>query len=507
MRSQAFSLLAMLFTASLTMSLAQAAPVSSAPPAPLMAIVTEDQTRLRASPRDGAQQQAVLSFGEVVEVRGERMDYVQVYDHKRERAGYVRAVQIRRTRFAPEESAELLAVVRFVRDQPGAEALGIGYVAAYLKAATGAEINSEAGAEAFDALGGFAERLARRASSGTTSSKVANATVAAHLELAASYGVGFTSVEQDERMLVCYDGDAFLRVLAVSTHPERRARAALALTRDDCIRTTLIVTERAKIDEWRAELLSRIDTAAAALPAYLKNRVQMRRAGILAGTAYQRVREDKLSAAAVLSQAAISALGNVTKSELTDDDFSGYNDAAMRVNASRWAAEPALIASVKTGVRIVTEAGQAGETCVLLMADANPAKTPLARRCTYGIVWANSASLNREGNALALAVQPMAAWREVWVFRKSAEGWSITALPPASTTPETGYAEFAGWVPGGKQMLIAREARGEGKYKRSFEIIKLDGLTTERQAGDAASLGAFQRWQDARWLQASVSVR
>lgn len=62
-------------------------------------------------------------------------------------------------------------------------------------------------------------------------------------------------------------------------------------------------------------------------------------------------------------------------------------------------------------------------------------------------------------------------------------------------------------MPGGKQILIAREARGEGKYKRSFEVIKLDGLTTERQAGDAASLGTFQRWQDARWLQASVSVR
>ena len=35
-----------------------------------------------------------------------------------------------------------------------------------------------------------------------------------------------------------------------------------------------------------------------------------------------------------------------------------------------------------------------------------------------------------------------------------------------------------------KQMLAAREARGEGKYKRVFEVIHLDGLATEREVAE-----------------------
>ena len=130
-----------------------------------------------------------------------------------------------------------------------------------------------------------------------------------------------------------------------------------------------------------------------------------------------------------------------------------------------------------------------------------------ARRCTYGIVWSASATVNPEGTALVLAVQPMEAWRELWIFRKGAEGWSIGVLPPATTAPELGYAGFAGWVPGGAQLLVAREARGEGKYKRSFEVVRLDGFATERQSSDSSILGPFNRWQDAAWVKQSVSVR
>ena len=40
----------------------------------------------------------------------------------------------------------------------------------------------------------------------------------------------------------------------------------------------------------------------------------------------------------------------------------------------------------------------------------------------------------------------------------------------ATVAPELGYVEFAGWVPGGRQMLIAREARGPKGLKHHFEV-------------------------------------
>jgi hypothetical protein len=88
------------------------------------AIVIQDETSLRAAPRDSAQQQAVLWKGEALEVRGERLDYLQVWDYKRERGGFVHASQVRRTNLAPAEAPELMSVVRFVRDTAGNEALG-----------------------------------------------------------------------------------------------------------------------------------------------------------------------------------------------------------------------------------------------------------------------------------------------------------------------------------------------------------------------------------------------
>ena len=334
--------------------------------------------------------------------------------------------------------------------------------------------------------------------------KPAQATLAAHLEVATRYGVGFKSYEREGRMQVCYDGEAFRRVLAMESTPPQRARAALALTRPECVDPQLRPLERSQVDQWRADALDRVD--AVALPAYLKNRVQMRRAEIFSALAYQRARQGQPADAA--AQRAMAELGGVNKAELTDTDQPAYNDAAMRTNASRWAALPAPAASASRQPAIVTAPGQPGETCVLLVDAKHDAANPLAKRCTWSLVWTQSATLNREGNALALAVQPMEAWRELWLFRKAADGgWRIDVLPPATTGPEVGYAEFAGWVPGGKQVLVAREARGDGKYKRSFELVRLDSLATERQSSDPTALGAFQRWQDPAWKRATVSLR
>jgi hypothetical protein len=179
----------------------------------------------------------------------------------------------------------------------------------------------------------------------------------------------------------------------------------------------------------------------------------------------------------------------------------------MRVNAARWAVSPPVPATRRRNVYLAAEPREPGETCVALRDDRTDSNAVLARRCTYGLVWTGSATTNREASALAVAVQPADGWLELWIFRKAAKGWTISVLPPAPITPELGYAELAGWVPGGSEMLVAREARGDGKYRRSFEVVRLDTLTVARQAGDPSVLGPFQRWQDPAWKAGTLSVR
>ena len=74
--------------------------ITAAAAASLIAIVTQDQAALRAAPRDSAQQQVLMWQGDSVEIRGERLDYLQVYDHRRERAGFIKASQVRLVRIA-----------------------------------------------------------------------------------------------------------------------------------------------------------------------------------------------------------------------------------------------------------------------------------------------------------------------------------------------------------------------------------------------------------------------
>jgi hypothetical protein len=490
--------------AMLACSLCMAAPVFEPGTAQSQdaAIVIVDQASLRAAPRDSAQQQAQLRQGELLEVRGERLDYLQVWDHQRERGGFIRASSLRRLTMTAAEAPDLLAIVRFVRDMPGAEAMGIAFAAAYLKVAPAETLKGAEGVEALDALGTMADRLAYRVSSGSELSRSAQATLAAHLDVASHYGIVFRSEEQGGRMQVCYDGDAFRRVLSMGPRPEQQARAVLGLTRGECIPAPPQPAQRLAADEWRGDVLEHVD--AASLPKYMANRVHMRRAQVWAALAYERARAG--GAASEAAKRALAELMSVSKTDLPDTDQATYNDTAMRVGASRWAVEP--MPRIAGQPSVVTQPGAPGETCVLLVDMKNDESHPLARRCTYALVWPQSATLNRERNALALAVQPLQAWRELWVFRKRGSAWEIEVLPPANVDPRLGYAEFAGWVPGGRQMLIAREARaGNGKWSHSFEIVSLDSMTSTRQSSDAAQLGSFRRWQDPQWKRMTVALR
>ncbi len=473
-----------------------------------IAIVTQDQSALRSAPRDSAPQQVALAQGDNLEIRGQKGDYLQVYDHRHERAGYVRATQVRSQSLKPESAPELLSVVRFLRDTPGSESLGIAYAAAYLRAAPAQAIQGEV----FDALGAMSERLARRASA--RQGKPGGDTLAAHLEVAASYGVEMQSFEREGQVQLCYNGDAHRRVLALPATDSQKALAALALTKHECVPANLNPVERFAQDNWRADILDRVEMRD--VPDVIKNRLHLRKAGVWASLAYQRARRTEFQPVAVQAAAAraLDELASINKAELTDSDAPLYSEAAIRVGASRWAAQPVAVAASTSTTAPATNTlavrmsnGEPGQTCVHLVDAKHDVKNALLTRCTYAVVWAASARVNAQGTALSLAVQPMESWREMWVFQRGAEGWDVQVLPPALDNPGLGYVEFAGWVPGNAQMLVAREARVDGRYKTSFEVLRSSTLDVERQADQPKNLSTFYRWQDAVWKGQTVSLR
>jgi hypothetical protein len=467
-----------------------------------LAIVAQDPVALRSAPSRTAQQVSQLWAGETLEVRRERLDYYQVYDYRRERGGYVHASSVRLIEPDAAHAPELLATVRFLRDAAGSEALGIAYAAAYLKAAAAEDI----GAEAFIALGTMADRLAARASA--RRGKASDAKLAAQLETVRAYGVGFESFARDGHMQLCYDGDAFARVLRLPATKLQRAEAALGLSRPECLDPDRSPVENNAVQAWQSKMLEGLDLRE--LPLLVRNRVHMRRAGLWAALAFADTREGRPGLEA--GARALDALASVSPGDLTESDRAAYAEAAVRVGASRWAAEPSGATASSPSLQILTEPGASpGETCVSLVneapAPAKPRKPPLARRCTYGTVWTASATPNQQGTALTLAVQTLPAWRELWVFRQVKDGWVANVLPPAAEGPDVGYAEFAGWVPNKPRLLVAREARVGGQWQRSFELVRLDTLATVSKASEPEHLSTFYRWQSPAWKQLTVSLR
>jgi hypothetical protein len=291
-----------------------------------------------------------------------------------------------------------------------------------------------------------------------------------------------------------------------------QVQAALGLSKPECQDPTLSASQRIAVLETQLQQLNQLSSAEEnALPTYWRNRLLMRRAGVAASLSFQLARTQNITNTAnpkitTLAQQSVHDLTRINKNEVAESDLGNYNDAIMRGNAMRWAAEPVSGKSTQS-LQLQTRPGQAGETCLSLVDTQSAAKAALLERCTYGLVWANSFTINREKTAAALAVQPLEAWREIWVFRKTTTGWTVQTLPPSLSNPELGYVEFAGWVPGGNQLLLAREARSEGKYKRNYEVMNLDSLTIERQTNDPEILGPFQRWTDPSWKRLTLSLR
>ncbi len=457
-----------------------------------LAIVAQDHTSLRAAPSARSTQLATLWQGEVLEIRDEHAGYLKVYNYPRERGGYVKSEAVRRIGLGEADAPDLLAVLRFLRDSSGSETLGISYGAAYLKAAPAAALT----AEPFDALARMAERLADAASG----SGLRHVDVAGHLEVVDQFGIHMRSFERNGRMQVCYDGELFHRVLSFPrATAEERAHAALGLTRPDCIDPSLGILLRASQDEERSLLLDKVEERR--LSPMLRSRVRARRAAVWAAIAYEEARRGDSPAAA--AQRAVAELLSARPNDLGEERRAEYLDALLRVGAIRWAA---VAPAAQSGpLTLTTSPGEPGQTCVALVEVHRPA-APLARRCTYGIVWTASAQTIAHGQALVLAVQPLESWRELWIFHEGTAGWAVDVLPPGANDPDEGYVEFAGFAPGTRRLLIAREVREQGRFRRRFEELRLEDLLPVKQAGSPELLADFGRWQDVAWRRDTLAL-
>jgi hypothetical protein len=458
-----------------------------------LAIVVQDHAALRAAPRSGAAELTQLWQGDVLEVRGEHAGYLKVYDYRRERGGYLRGEAARPVEISESAAPGLLAVLRFLRENPGSEALGISYGAAYLKALPPRAIT----AEPVDAIAQMAERLADRASGSADHL----ADIAPHLDVVEQLGVHMRNVERNGRMRVCYDGELFRRVLALpGAQPEERAHAVLGLTRPDCIDPDLGPVPRAAIDTERSQLLEQVtDTGVSAMT---RSRLHARRAGVWASLAYAYDRRGEPAGAA--AERALAELLAVHPDDLGDDVRHEYVDAVLRVSAVRWAG--VLPAPQPAALTLSAVPGDPGQTCVALEDAHRPHAAALIRRCTYGIVRMASIQAIPQGPALVLAVQPLESWRELWVFHEKAGSWTIDVLSPGLDDPEEGYVDFAGYAPGTRRLLIAREVKDRGRLRRSFEELRLDDLALVRQAGSPELLRDFGRWQDVAWRRDTLAL-
>ena len=513
----------------------------------LIALVAEDPTTLRGAPDDAAPAQAVLYRGDWLEVRGEVPGFLKVWDHRHERPGYVRPARVRVHKVEAGSAPELFAVVRFLRDAGGFESLGIGYAALYLRVAPVQRGQAEWG-EVLGALGTMADRLARRASGTSPTLSMGgsrpDSVVAGQLGVIESYGVRLRRFEQSvsfdlgslgteaprrPQTVVCYDGEAYARVLTMAgASPVERAAAALALTRRGCLDPATPATERRTWNEARLTILGEANPsqpAFAQLPRGLGHQLRLRTAEALADRAHAAAVMGQTAAASSAAAEALRQLALVDRGELAPEEQPIYQEAAVRVAAVRGLGEAPEPASRGRAVQVDVVAGRPGESCVRLVANdrKGDGKTvgtpaPLAQRCTFGVVFASSVRVAAGGQAVAVAVAPLAGWTEQWIFRPSAEPngtgtvWRADVIPPALGQPgdDVGYVEIAGFGPDGRQVLVVRESllngRGGRRVGKRFEVLGPDG-TVLHWSPSPQRLTAFSRWASPFWRRTTLSLR
>jgi hypothetical protein len=270
--------------------------------------------------------------------------------------------------------------------------------------------------------------------------------------------------------------------------------------------TSSPAAERERNDR-RIAALATLDFAAErGLPASLLGRVRLRRAEAFAWRAFDEARRGNGDAGARAEAAAVRELALSDRGTLAPEDIELYEQVAVEVAASRWASDATAVEPGRRPAELAFEPRAPGETCVRVQVRSRLA----VERCSYGVVWQGSLRWAPSGTVATVAVQPLAAWTELWVVRRAGDGtWSIEPLTPATADPEStvGYVESAGFSPDGKRLLVVREARAGGRPTRRFQVLAAATLAVERWSPNADQLGAFKRWSAPSWRAGTLALR
>jgi hypothetical protein len=296
-----------------------------------------------------------------------------------------------------------------------------------------------------------------------------------------------------------------------------RAHAALGATDPTCVDPTLPPSAALATAKWQAGVLNAVDPSALGsdVPASFGAELRVRRATVQATVAYLAARTGDLALAKETCSKAKRELALADRSALEDGERITYDEAAMRVTTVRWADEPE-VARPASGLEIETGPGQPGQTCVRVKRRAAPA-LPHFEHCTYAVVWPASIRLAPHDAAITLVTQPLAGWSEVLVLRPKQGGFVAETLTPAAIDPELGYVEPAGFSPDGARLLVVREARATGPLgapntlapwiTKSFQVLKVEDLSVEKQAPALSNFPTFRRWASAEWQRGTLALR
>ena len=225
------------------------------------------------------------------------------------------------------------------------------------------------------------------------------------------------------------------------------------------------------------------------LPGYLRNRVKCAAPAWGRRQFSRRARMRPTRRWPLPPARALTELSGVSKTELPDEDQAAW----QRRRHARERCAPGLGACCAAPVFATGTAHTAdrtrcpGETCVLLVDAQHSAKAPLLRRCTYGVVWAASGQHQprRHGRVPWRCSRWKAGANCGCCAKRKAAGWPTLPPPPPRLRPA-----WPNGRAGARRPANAGGPRspGQGRYRKSFEVVRLEGLTTERVTGDVAAL-------------------